>query len=272
MTSDSADVTLPPAASNRSLLIPLGDRRRFVVLYVIATLVAWQIARYFWSFLLDNTALDGMVQNMAQSFLTGATVGFGQWWVLRRYIPTWQWIAANTLGQMAIALGNELWLHHLRTLAQQDPNNFLETFGNNYAMPLPLTVLASLPMVILQWLVLRRYLQTAYAWFLVPVVVSGVSILFFILTGLLGLANLPIRFALPILIPGIGGTVQAIALCLFRSKRGVPLSDLEEGEISPGNRAIQPLLLLALITLLGVATLAIGVGSLGIAIERIQMG
>ncbi|MBD1912639.1 MULTISPECIES: hypothetical protein [unclassified Leptolyngbya] len=281
MTSDPSDLNPIAATSDspgdgtRPLLIELSSRRRFVLGYVAVTIISWLIARYLWPLPLRAIPLsDDMVKGLVQGLLTGATVGLGQWLVLRRYIPTWHWIAANALGQIVINLGNELWTNYLIAQSQKDPTAFLETFGGNYAMPLPLAIAGTLPLLFFQWLVLRRYLQRAYAWVLTPFAVTLLSIVFYIFTGLLGSkTNLPIRFATPILIPGLGGIVQAIAFCLFRSKRGVSLSELAE-DARPngkGNRDLLPLLRLALITLLILAGIAALVGSAGIIIEKIQL-
>jgi len=269
MTSDSANSLSLTAPGDRPLLIEPAARRRFVLLYVVATIAAWLVARYLWPVATQIVPLERSVQGVMQGFLTGATVGFGQWWVLRRYIPTWQWIAANALGQLAIALGSVLWQQHLLALAQQNPDNFLETFGNNYAMPWPLSFPLSLAPVIFQWLVLRRYLSRAYGWFLIPLVVTGVSLVVFLVTGLLGgIPSVPLRVSLPILVPAIGGTVQAIAFCLFRGKRGVPLGEQEDATKS---LALKPLLRLAALVLLGSLALSVIVGTAQRWIEQVQM-
>lgn len=281
MTSDpsklnavSATGNFPQDGSDRPLLIELASRRRFVIGYVIATVIAWLVARYLWNVPIQALPIgEPMVKGLAQGLLTGATVGCGQWLVLRRYIPTWQWISANALGQTIISLGNELWTQYLIAQSQRDPTAFLDTFGGNYAMPLSLALAIALPLLFFQWLVLHRYVQKSYAWILTPLVVSIISVVFYIITGLVGAyTNWPIRFATPILVPGIGGTVQAIAFCLFRSKRGVTLTDRPEESSQQGKtgQTIFSLLRLALITLLIVGGVSALIGSLGIVIESIQ--
>ncbi|MDX2212372.1 MAG: hypothetical protein SFY66_03695 [Oculatellaceae cyanobacterium bins.114] len=261
-------------STTRSLLITPGDRTQFVGLYVLATVVSWLIAQYLLS---PRVQLpNGLASVLMQRFLTGAAVGFAQWWVLRRYLPSKYWIVATALGALgSLLITDVVFPRFVPPPVQPQPSlrnliNFLDVFATpspSPVTPLPIILLASFPTAILQGLVLSRYTRFAGWWLLISIISVVISIGLEQLNWLLfQVSPLPLQFFMPILIPGFEGTVQAIALCLFPRSRG---ESLEVEETS--NRSSMSLPQLTVVTLLVVSGVALFVGSLEILLLRLQM-
>lgn len=223
MDSNSFSSSSNPELSDRPLLVTPSDRLRFVSLYMLVTVVAWYGFPLLWRGMISTAMPEPKL--LLHGFFLGAVVGSLQWLVLRRYIPSWHWIAANTVGQFIVAIANEAWFSYLSS-QQGDLLGFLDIF-TSAPMPLPLFLLATVPLVLLQWGAIRRYVQSALWWLLTLISFSALYFGFLILQELLHLGGrLPIFLEWSIILPGIWGTVQAIAFCLFRSQRGVPQSEL----------------------------------------------
>lgn len=262
-----SSAALSNGSGDRPWLITPSDRVRFTSLYVAATILASLIAQYLWAIPLARLS-PSTVLLFIQGFLTGSTIGFAQWWILRRYLPTWHWIGATALGQVVITVANDAWLSYVLEQQSSQPQTMLELFAGN-SMSLPLMLIATLPIALLQWLILRRYTAAAQWWLITPVVFGLLAFGFLLLSpSLLQRASLPVRFAWPILMPGLTGVIQAIALCLFRTQRGIAL---ESTAAAAGDRQAQSVWFLAVVALGIVSTLAALVGSAEILLLQLQM-
>ncbi|MBD2464494.1 hypothetical protein H6G89_26155 [Oscillatoria sp. FACHB-1407] len=268
-----SDSSLVDSSVHRSLLITPGDRVQFVRLYVLATVVSWLVVQFVLLPLILQPLLRFTGSIQVRELLIGATLGFAQWLVLRRYIPVKYWVAATALGALGSVVIYEVWSPLLVVPPSQpvDPQTSLgnlSNFGGINAPPsLPVALLASLLTPLLQGLILSRYTRFAMGWLLVPTGFTLMLFVFGVLNVFLSFISQQfLQFSMPILIPGCQGTMQAIALCLFPRSRG---ESLEVEETS--NRPSLSLPQLTVVTLLVVGGVALLVGSLEILLLRLQM-
>jgi hypothetical protein len=240
--------------SRPPLLIPRSERRRFLISFTgltiagfavgwILTIVVGQVIDRFVLSGATRQALPGSVfKEVSIGLLFGATLGTAQWFELRRHVESSHlWIVANSVGY--VTTSRTL----LLILLSQIPSSALEqipayifsllpaSINHSPAGFIPLIVLAFLVMsswagiVIgtLQWLVLRRSLQSVWWWVFTMIASSTIA-------SILGLISMiAARFVpsasvfevlrnLAIVTFAIQGTahgvIQSVSLCACRRK------------------------------------------------------
>jgi hypothetical protein len=231
----------------RQFLIPPYERFKFVLLFAILTAIGELVGGYlgtsFRNLIFPPEALfpqslintfipgGGLGGAFVQFTLFGTILGVAQWLVLRKYIPTWQWIGATIVGWVTIALLGEAFILAIKNLSS-DPtvSPVLATISNLALWSEPwalwlLNILGSIPLIgvgIAQWFVLRQYVRAAKWWIFVPsaslicwsLYAFAIGFLLFWLpesTRFTPYSHAMVRGA-------ILGTVQAIALCAFSRK------------------------------------------------------
>ncbi len=206
-------------------LVPPFDRWRFTLLFVIATGIGWLLVGLVLP-PLQNPSLpaswvnDGLLGAFVSGLVTGLIVGATQWLGLRRYVPDWLWIIANTAGYVLLMTTLQGW----RNLLEQGWHSNLV---GGLALPTSpdielviagilgttLTALCTLWLGWLQWLVLRQYARPSWQWVFVPAIAVLVSSCLFFAGSALVSAGVPTYLDANILGAGVMGTTQAIALC-----------------------------------------------------------
>lgn len=115
-TDPTSSFPTPVAESSEGqLLIPFNKRLQFIVFFILITglgylvgraisrtltaqfdSIAFQHNKIYWAYeSLQHNEVSGSFFNAA---IEGAIIGIGQWFLLRRYLPSWLWIVANSIG------------------------------------------------------------------------------------------------------------------------------------------------------------------------------
>lgn len=206
-TSTSIDRSL------RFFLIPPREQRQFLILFTLMTAIGLVVGNFTADLLMlkspifDAAAKFGIWQRFLSNLVLGAIIGIAQWSILRKYIPSWLWIVATSVGWGISAVIARTWSAQIGGA---------------------LNGIFYLCLGVTQWLLLRRYVVNARWWLLiVPFSVYVfrliTAIVFFtiIQTNLRGLWQ--ISSSTQILIQSIFasvplGLIQAISLCIFSKK------------------------------------------------------
>jgi hypothetical protein len=239
--------------SRPPLLISRSGRRRFLISFICLTVIglaASGVLSTIGGLVIDRLVLKGatgaalhgsVLKEVCVGLLFGATLGTAQWFELRRHLESsYLWILANSLGY--IATSNIL----LVVLVTQIPSFSLEEIPLYIFSLLPDSVNQSptgiFPLIglgflvvsawkgfvigTLQWMVLRRSLQSVWWWVLIVIASSTIaSILAFLsivaarfmpsisaeMLGSLAIVN----FAISSVAYGI---IQGVSLCACRRK------------------------------------------------------
>ena len=179
-------------------LIAPAERWQFILWFTLLTFLGGVVAARVTLRLLPGLDLSGAT-GLVQVALTGIAIGVAQGFMLRRYVPSGQWMVATGLGWLvsgAVAL----------SLLESSG----EFFGN----------LAFVCLGFAQWLVLRQVAKPAWFWILLPCVASlgsfVLSPLFNALAGVVG--ELGAFLLLAINQFAVLGVVEGIGLCTLRQK------------------------------------------------------
>ncbi len=176
------------------LLIKPFDRVWFIIVFVSATAICSAISSYFWPQLIcytigndlcwtESNSIPGwgeysIVTQMVTSILTGITIGFVQWLVLRRYLSVWKWILAVFQYFAIISIFQAIittWKNSYLT------NSDLSASPGMSAIVLPIIIgIVAIIIIVLaggclQWYVLRPHVSPARWWILVPFVAAIVG-------------------------------------------------------------------------------------------------
>lgn len=170
LSTFSAIFTPYSFANSQTLLIKPFDRLRFVLVFIIATI----LSRIAADFISTQPAFDLLWERsqiqygIVTSFIAGVLVGASQWLVIRRYISDWKWILVScfvlipfttiktllniwfqsTIASGSALSGQEEWMMQIIAL---------------------ITIIGTLLMIgYLQWYVLRRYVSDARWWTFMP--------------------------------------------------------------------------------------------------------
>lgn len=196
----------PPATLNpppQPWLIAPAGRLQFILLFTLLTFLGGVVAARVTLRLLpglEASGSAGLVQvNWLGLILTGIAIGFAQGFLLRRYLSSWHWVVATSLGWLvssALAL------------------SLLTSSGG---------ILSSLAFVWLgfaQWWVLRQVAKPTWFWILLPCIASLASFLlsplFNTLAGIVGELGTFLLFAVNQF--AVWGVVEGIGLCTLRQK------------------------------------------------------
>ncbi|HEY9805220.1 MAG TPA: hypothetical protein V6D04_01520 [Candidatus Obscuribacterales bacterium] len=195
-----ASLTTPP----QPWLIVPAARPQFILGFTLLTFLGGLVAARITLKLLPELGTSGsgglaQVENWVGLILTGAAIGLAQGFMLRRYVSSWQWIVATSVGWLvsgAVAL------------------SLLESLGEF------VSILAFVWLGFAQWLVLRQVAKPAWFWILLPSVASlgsfVLSPLFNALAGTVG--ELGTFLLLAINQFAVLGAVEGIGLCTLRQK------------------------------------------------------
>jgi hypothetical protein len=226
------------------LLIKPFNRILFIIIFVSATAICSAIGNYFWSQLIsyilgdlswstanslfpwDGNRLEySIVAEMLISILTGTTIGLVQWLVLRRYLLSWRWILAVSMGFTIFSIHRAAASMWLRSHLASNLSGFGDV--NTIALPIIFIVGGIIVTVFgsgyLQWYVLRSEVRQARWWIFVPLIAAIVVIVPSVLRYLITLASPALSLLLPPLDSYFIGlvmlpAVQAIGFCALHKK------------------------------------------------------
>ena len=199
--------------SLRSFLIPASEQRQFLILFTLITGIGLVVGIFSVNLLILKSptfaffaAIGGIWPIFLHNLVIGASLGIAQWSILRKYIPSWLWIVATSVGWAISAVIAITWSDRIGGA---------------------LNGLFYLCLGVTQWLLLRRYAIDARWWILiVPFSVYvfrliAAIVLFAVIQTHSTL--LQISPSAQILIQSILGAVllggiQALGLCILRKK------------------------------------------------------
>ncbi|MDZ8035267.1 hypothetical protein [Nostoc sp. DedSLP04] len=211
-------------------LIPRSQRQRFFIQFTLMTLIGWVVGGVA-SIALEKIILQSLSPNIANQPQTWSILvrslsnvvfavifAADQALVLYRYLPSWQWLFATSVGWLIANGVSTAWINYISTIASSSSEDTL-IFGFLSAIAY---IISGIWLGICQWLVLRRYTAGIWWWNFLP------SISFFWITILVWLLfimqNLiPETYRTPILYwsgqgltAAILGAIPAIGLCTLK--------------------------------------------------------
>ncbi|MEH1916610.1 hypothetical protein [Nostoc sp.] len=211
-------------------LIPRSQRQRFFIQFTLMTIIGWVVGGVA-SIALEKIILQSLSPNIANQPQTWSILvrslsnvvfavifAADQALVLYRYLPSWQWLFATSVGWLIANGVSTAWINYISTIASSSSEDTL-IFGFLSAIAY---IISGIWLGICQWLVLRRYTAGIWWWNFVP------SISFFWITILVWLLfivqNLiPEIYRTPILYwsgqgltAAILGAIPAIGLCTLK--------------------------------------------------------
>lgn len=211
-------------------LIPRSQRQRFFIQFTLMTLIGWVVGGVA-SIALEKIILQSLSPNIANQPQTWSILvrslsnvifavifAADQALVLYRYLPSWQWLFATSVGWLIANGVSTAWINYISTIASSSSEDTL-IFGFLSAIAY---IISGIWLGICQWLVLRRYTAGIWWWNFVP------SISFFWITILVWLLFLvqnliPETYRTPILYwsgqgltAAILGAIPAIGLCTLK--------------------------------------------------------
>ncbi|MEH1815148.1 MAG: hypothetical protein V7K26_04770 [Nostoc sp.] len=211
-------------------LIPRSQRQRFFIQFTLMTIIGWVVGGVA-SIALEKIILQSLSPNIANQPQTWSILvrslsnvvfavifAADQALVLYRYLPSWQWLFATSVGWLIANAVSTAWINYISTIASSSSEDTL-IFGFLSAIAY---IISGIWLGICQWLVLRRYTAGIWWWNFLP------SICFFWITILVWLLfivqNLiPETYRTPILYwsgqgltAAILGAIPAIGLCTLK--------------------------------------------------------
>lgn len=148
-------------------LIPVYERLRFVLLFVLATGII-----NFFALILRNKIfhsgleLNRVVEVLIAGILWGLSLGIAQWLILRKYIPSRGWIFATACGITILSCLNLIEFKLMQTIeisSSWTKVTFI-FFG------IVLKVMQYFWLLIPQWRILKKEVTHSWRWFLIPIV------------------------------------------------------------------------------------------------------
>lgn len=234
-----------PESSVRQLLIPLSKRLKFVVFFTLITglgyLVGASISRslthqfdpiafhhnkIYWAFVsLQRNEVSGSFINGA---IQGAIIGIGQWVLLRRYLPSWLWIVATSIGHgfsLFMLILCNIWF--LSVFPQPEKSTAFFIILNFFLAIIKIFCFVLLGLA--QLLVIRQEVKCPWWWTFVPVMgnlvgilVSLIFLLPFIFTpqgySSIWFTVLVQPLIVPVILGGTMGATEAISLSTLSKK------------------------------------------------------
>ncbi|MEH2078522.1 MAG: hypothetical protein V7K89_00445 [Nostoc sp.] len=234
MQTDSNSPDHLASANNKpkpgKYLIPRSQRQRFFIQFTLMTLIGWLVGGVA-SIALEKIILQSLSPNVAiqpqtwsilvrslSNIIFAVIFAADQSLAIYRYLPSWQWLFATSVGWLIANGVSTAWINYISTIASSSPEDTL-IFGFLSAIAY---IISGIWLGICQWLVLRRYTTDIWWWNFLP------SISFFwiaILVWLLFLMQnlIPETYRTPILYwSGQGltavilGAIPAIGLCTLK--------------------------------------------------------
>ncbi|MBN3880689.1 MULTISPECIES: hypothetical protein [unclassified Nostoc] len=170
-------------------LIPRSQRQRFFIQFTLMTIIGWVVGGVA-SIALEKIILQSLSPNIANQPQTWSILvrslsnvifavifAADQALVLYRYLPSWQWLFATSVGWLIANGVSTAWINYISTIASSSSEDTL-IFGFLSAIAY---IISGIWLGICQWLVLRRYTAGIWWWNFVP------SISFFWITILVWL-------------------------------------------------------------------------------------
>lgn len=170
-------------------LIPRSQRQRFFIQFTLMTIIGWVVGGVA-SIALEKIILQSLSPNIANQPQTWSILvrslsnvvfavifAADQALVLYRYLPSWQWLFATSVGWLIANAVSTAWINYISTIASSSSEDTL-IFGFLSAIAY---IISGIWLGICQWLVLRRYTAGIWWWNFVP------SISFFWITILVWL-------------------------------------------------------------------------------------
>lgn len=170
-----------PASStylnSQQFLIDPFQRLRFVIQFVLMTELSWFAVIFMFRNMPASVFIweeGGIWDAIIGGTVTGTMVGATQWFVLRKYIPSWLWIAATAAGWLISTTASKGWLKLIMQSSASDRlADLLSTPPLEVALALGFLVgvVGNIWLGLTQWLVLRQYVRSAWWWTFLPLIV-----------------------------------------------------------------------------------------------------
>jgi len=202
-------------------LVEPFHRFRFIALYMLATGIGWLLVGIAMrplespdvpTFLQSSSLFGAFVGGVVAGMMVGAL----QWLALRRVIPDWLWILTNVAGYAVTMTAIQAWQRWLQTSGVQrfawaPPWAFL-------LVSILVTMVCTLWLGLLQWLLVRNYARPSWGWLLTPAIAIAFASSLVGIHQFLAQAGVRIPLQIGVLAAGILGLTQAIAFCVLRQR------------------------------------------------------
>ncbi|HIK16510.1 MAG TPA: hypothetical protein IGS53_14685 [Leptolyngbyaceae cyanobacterium M33_DOE_097] len=202
-------------------LVEPFHRFRFIVLYMLATGIGWFLvgtamrpleASEIPTFLQSSSLFGAFVGGI----IAGMMVGALQWLVLRRVMPDWLWILTNVAGYAVTMTAIQAWQRWLQTIGVQrfattPPWAFL-------LLSILVTMVCTLWLGLLQWLLIRNYARPSWGWLLTPAIAIAIASSLVGIHQFLAQAGVRVTLQVGVLAAGVLGLTQAIAFCVLHQR------------------------------------------------------
>ncbi|MEH2317503.1 hypothetical protein [Nostoc sp.] len=211
-------------------LIPRSQRQRFFIQFTLMTLIGWVVGGVV-SIALEKIILQSLspsvvIQPQTWSILVRSfsNVVFAvifaadQSLILYRYLPSWQWIFATSVGWLIANGVSTAWINDISTIASSSLEDTL-ILGFLSAIAY---IISGIWLGICQWLVLRRYTAGIWWWNFLPsisfLLISILVWLLFVIQVLIPEANrnFILYWSGQLFTAMILGIIPAIGLCTLK--------------------------------------------------------
>jgi len=187
--------------------------------YLVATAAGW-LGYQAYNALNDGSGTGWLAGDSAKIYvglvifgiLWGVLVGLLQWLALRQQVKViWkQWLVATTLGMLAYAILREILFGLVNTQIGSGTINLYNIL---------ITLAASVPLGIAQWLVLRRHLRLSGLWLEATVIAFGIWPALTTILSKAGVTDFLTRYILSSVMDGlIYGGITLAALRIMSSR------------------------------------------------------
>ena len=164
----------------KCLLIPRSERREFFLLFTFMTMLGW-IGGGIASLALEKILRDNIPADFAQtevlwyriakliaSGLFGLIFAADQSIPLSNYISGWWWMFATAIGWLVANTVSTAWIAYISSIAVSTNQISPQTVIFFGILSTAAYIFSGLWLGLLQWLVLRRYVKSAWWWNFVP--------------------------------------------------------------------------------------------------------
>ncbi len=162
------------------LLIPRNQRREFFVLFTLMTMLGW-VGGGIASIALEKILRENIPQDFAQNEMLWfkiakliATSLFAlifaadQSIPLSKYISGWSWMFATAIGWLFANTVSTAWIAYISSLAASTSQISLQAIFFFGILSTAAYIFSGIWLGLLQWLVLRKYVQGGWWWIFLP--------------------------------------------------------------------------------------------------------
>ncbi|MEH2292485.1 hypothetical protein [Nostoc sp.] len=211
-------------------LIPRSQRQRFFIQFTLMTLIGWVVGGVV-SIALEKIILQSLSPSVAiqpqtwsilvRSFsnvVFAVIFAADQSLVLSRYLPSWQWIFATSVGWLIANGVSTAWINDISSIVSSSLEDTL-ILGFLSAIAY---IISGIWLGICQWLVLRRYTAGIWWWNFLPsisfLLISILVWLLFVIQVLIAEANrnFILYWSGQLFTAMILGVIPAIGLCTLK--------------------------------------------------------